>query len=312
MTLLTPKRKRLLILSVALAALGYLLLSLWAGWRGVWEAIQQAGLSILGLALLLSLVNYGLRFLRWRAYLKRLGHTLPWRDDLRIYLAGFALTTTPGKAGEMLRSVLLDRFHVPASHSIAAFLVERFSDLITVVLLTALGASFYPPALPWVIGTLAASLLILLLLLIPNVLERFIHFVAHRFQSLLRRLVRLIQAARRCLTPGPLLLGIGLGILAWGAEAVAFHTLLIAIEHPLPLPVSVFIYAFAMLVGGLSFLPGGLGGAEAVMTGLLVWQGLPQTEAVAATVLIRLATLWFAVAIGLFIVIPNAHAIEHQ
>ena len=62
---------------------------------------------------------------------------------------------------------------------------------------------------------------------------------------------------------------------------------------------AVFIYALSMLVGGLSFLPGGLGSAEAVMIALLILKGMAMPTAVAATVFIRLATLWFAVLIGL-------------
>jgi len=50
--------------------------------------------------------------------------------------------------------------------------------------------------------------------------------------------------------------------------------------------------------GALSFMPGGLGGDEAVMVGLLVWQGLDAADAVAATVIIRVTTLWFAVLLG--------------
>ena len=56
-----------------------------------------------------------------------------------------------------------------------------------------------------------------------------------------------------------------------------------------------------MLAGALSFMPGGLGGAEAVMVGLLVWAGIGDAEALVATVLIRLSTLWFAVGIGAFV-----------
>ena len=54
-----------------------------------------------------------------------------------------------------------------------------------------------------------------------------------------------------------------------------------------------------MLAGALSFLPGGLGGAEAIMISLLVLKGMTMPAAIAATVFIRLATLWFAVLIGL-------------
>ena len=36
----------------------------------------------------------------------------------------------------------------------------------------------------------------------------------------------------------------------------------------------VFIFAFAMIVGAISVLPGGLGSTEATMAGLLVLQGM--------------------------------------
>jgi uncharacterized protein (TIRG00374 family) len=67
---------------------------------------------------------------------------------------------------------------------------------------------------------------------------------------------------------------------------------------PLPLALAMSIYATSMLAGALSFMPGGLGGAEAVMVALLVWQGMDTGTAVAATLIIRLTTLWFAVVIG--------------
>jgi hypothetical protein len=36
------------------------------------------------------------------------------------------------------------------------------------------------------------------------------------------------------------------------------------------------------------------------MAGLLIWAGMAETQAIAATVIIRIATLWFAVALGAF------------
>jgi uncharacterized protein (TIRG00374 family) len=66
----------------------------------------------------------------------------------------------------------------------------------------------------------------------------------------------------------------------------------------LPVTTAVFVYAFGMLVGGLSFLPGGLGSSEAVMIGLLMMHGFPESAAVTATLICRLATLWFAVGLG--------------
>ena len=55
----------------------------------------------------------------------------------------------------------------------------------------------------------------------------------------------------------------------------------------------------AMVGGALSALPAGLGGTEAVLVALLVGQGAAVGTAVALTVLVRLLTLWLAVALGL-------------
>jgi uncharacterized protein (TIRG00374 family) len=90
-----------------------------------------------------------------------------------------------------------------------------------------------------------------------------------------------------------------LSLVAWGAEAFAFHLMLDWLGLQVDVAFAVFVYAAAMLAGALSFLPGGLGGAEATMVSLLLWLGQPQAPAVAATVLIRLTTLWFAVVLGL-------------
>lgn len=61
---------------------------------------------------------------------------------------------------------------------------------------------------------------------------------------------------------------------------------------------ALFIFFFSMLTGAVSFLPGGLGGTESTMVGLLMLNNIVLPQAVAATVLIRLVTLWFAVALG--------------
>ena len=142
--------------SVALAALGYLGLSLWAGWRDVVAAVVQVGPLVLCALLLLSLSNYLLRFLRWARYLALLDAPVAWRINLAVYFSGFALTTSPGKLGEMLRSVLLKPHGVPAAASLAAFFAERASDLLAILVLAAIGLWAYAPARPVVGLALAA------------------------------------------------------------------------------------------------------------------------------------------------------------
>jgi uncharacterized protein (TIRG00374 family) len=294
-------RYRAVLLSVVGSALGYLGFSLWGGWHAVGAAVSEVGLVGIVIALFMSSVNYGLRFVRWQTYLKVLGHPMPWRPSLNIYLAGFALTTTPGKAGEALRGVLLKRWGVPYPQSFAAFFSERLSDLFAVVLLTLFGLSLYPEALPMIVVGVALVMVGLLVLSQRRLLERLMQSLpteGGKVIGLLRHLLQVLLHAQQCHRLR-LMLGLTLlSVIAWSAEALAFDWILKWMGADIPLTFAVFVYALAMLAGAISFMPGGLGGAEAVMVGLLVWKGMNSADAVAATVLIRLATLWFAVAIG--------------
>lgn len=294
-------RYRAVILSVVGAAFGYLGFSLWAGWQEVGSAVARVGMGGIALALLLSLVNYGLRFWRWQGYLRAFGHAVPWWPSLRIYLAGFALTTTPGKAGEALRGLLLKPWGVPYPQSFAALFSERLSDLLAVVLLTLFGLSLYPQARPLIavgIGLIATGLLLLAQRQLIGRLASMLPESGGRAYGLLRGLLDALLEARHCHRPGLLVGATLLSVMAWSAEALAFHWVLQWMGAEVPPAFAVFVYAIAMLAGALSFMPGGLGGAEAAMVALLVWQGMAGADAVAATVLIRLATLWFAVGLG--------------
>ncbi|MEW6648396.1 MAG: lysylphosphatidylglycerol synthase transmembrane domain-containing protein [Pseudomonadota bacterium] len=300
---------RALILSVVAAAVGYLGFSLWGGWQDVVAALRQVSLPVLLLLLLLSLVNYGLRFARWQHYLALFGHRVPWRQSLRIYLGGFALTTTPGKAGEALRCVLLQPHGVSWPHSLAALLAERLGDLMAILLLAAIGLAAWPQG-RGVIVLMAAVLVVLLLCIQQRAwLVRLDGWLRTRFHgraaALAAGLIETMLHSSRLFTLPLLLYSAVLGVVAWGAEGVAFYYLVQVLGTDLDLLTALFIYAFAMLVGAVSFLPGGLGGAELAMVTLLTLHGMSPGVAVAATVIIRLATLWFAVVLGALALLPG-------
>jgi glycosyltransferase 2 family protein len=52
------------------------------------------------------------------------------------------------------------------------------------------------------------------------------------------------------------------------------------------------------LAGAISFLPGGLGSTEAVMTTLLAAHGFSLADSIFMTLACRLLTLWLAVVLG--------------
>jgi len=300
-------RFRALLLIVLLSALGYLAFSLWAGWREVVAALVRVGFFGTAIALSLSLVNYGLRFVRWQRFLALLGHRVHAPESLRIYIAGFGLTILPGKVGETIRSVFLKHHGVSYPESLAAFFSEQFSNLISILVLIAIGLWAYPQYQPTVVGLLVVIVIGLLVLQQTAWLSAIERFALQRLPERLGKLaghaIEIVLHSGRCFSLPMLLYGMALGVVAWGAEGVAFYYVVNQLDVGISLQTALFIYSFSMVIGALSFLPGGLGGMEATMVALLILNHVAHPQAVAATVLIRLATLWFAVALGIFALI---------
>ncbi len=299
----TSRPAQALLLSVLTGGVIYFALMKWVGWDKAVSAFKQISVGIIVLALMLSLVNYLLRFLRWQYYLRVLGHNVPVFNSLHIYLAGFALTTTPAKAGEALRSVFLKKYNVSYSSSLACFFSERLSDLLAVILLCAIGIWAYPQGKFLTLISLAAIVTLIILVQNSNWLAHFRKdgqsTKLSRSRQLVNGLINIVISSQACLKQPVLLYGLLLSLAAWGAEALAFYFLLNQMGADISLLAATFIYSFALLVGAISFIPGGLIGTELTMIGLLMFQNITEPQAIAATVIIRITTLWFAVLIGI-------------
>lgn len=291
----------------------YLLVLAFAGWcaaalRGDLLQLSPDPLlrswNVVLLAALLSLLNYALRIVRWRSYLARLGHSVTLGFAALTFAAGFAYTLSPGKLGEMARTRYYVPLGVPVADVAAAFFAERLLDLLVMVVLSALLLTA-SQGYEGTISSAAALVVIALaaLALVPWATLAARLEVSSNAPGALRRTLKGLASAlastRNLLRPGALASGFALGLVAWGLEGIGLG-LLSSIFPPLQLaPITaVGIYGVAVLIGGLSFLPGGLGSTEAVMTALLAQQGYPLSEALLITLTCRVVTLWFAVVLG--------------
>ncbi|MCF6281388.1 MAG: flippase-like domain-containing protein [Candidatus Polarisedimenticolaceae bacterium] len=297
-----PRLVRSLIFSVLAATVIYGLSVISSDLGAVSASSAKFGWSAWLLVLALSLVNYLLRFVRWQLYIKQFSDDVPLLANLTYYLAGFAFTTTPGKAGEAVRSLYLKRHGVAYTHSLAAFFTERFIDLITMVLLSLFAAIAFPD-FRWPVLWVAALFVGLLPLIHSMKMHRFLEQLrlripSEKIKSMGERLLVLLRSAADLLKAGPLYSGLALGLIAWGSEGVAFYIILDTLGVSSPFGVAIGIYSISVLIGALSFIPGGLGSTEAVMVLLLTLIGADMPTAIAATLICRITTLWFAVIIG--------------
>lgn len=295
--------QRGLLLSVVGASILYLGLVLWSGADEIFRGLQALSpFTVAGLLLLVS-AGYLIRFGRWHWYLQKLGAPVPWRPNLRAFLASFALTATPGKAGESIKAYLLKHSHnVPPTDSMGGLFAERFTDLFSVVLVVCGGLFVFPQGRWIVIGVGLVQGGLIVALQYPQHLRRRLLLPMAQW-AVLRRWVRvadeMLDSTSALLHPRPLLVGLLLGGLPWIAEGIGMYVLFQAIgAEAIALHEAVFIHAAATLFGAVTFLPGGLGGHEAASVSLSLLYGASQPHAVVVTVIVRLLTLWFAVAIG--------------
>jgi uncharacterized membrane protein YbhN (UPF0104 family) len=276
-----------LVFTAVLAAAVAVGLGLYADFGQLGDELRSFRWELFPLALALTALNYLVRFWRWQRYLAQVDIAVPAGRSFGIFVAGLTMTITPAKLGELLKSGLLKRsFAVPVRRSAPVVLAERVTDATGVVVLAVAGGAATQSWPPLAIALVAVAVAVVLVR--SPLLERFTSLGE-------------APAAARALLATPLLIGMTLlSALSWLFECLAAYVCVRGLGLDLSFPDTIVVFTLGSLAGALSFLPGGLGVAEASMTGLIRALGdTSKASAAAATVLIRLATLWFAVALGL-------------
>jgi len=281
-----------LLIALCAVATGYALVLLFTGNTDPRDILQKLASPTGLLAAALCILNYLLRGLRWRMWMAHYQRPLGLFEGLRLYLAGYTFTPTPGNIGEAARGLLLTQQPLDPAQSLSIFGAERLADLLCLLLLTLPGlwwflmlpsihASAWLPVLAIGMGMCAMIALVLLMKFGSALLARYLW----------------LKQAWNCLSTRPLI-WLTLTVLAWTAQGMAMWLICRDSGITITPVLATAFYALAMVGGALSMLPAGLGGMEALLTGLLVAHGAVLGAAVSITVLVRVLTLWLAVAIG--------------
>src|SRR3954463_6479638 len=115
--------------------------------RAVWGETRHADGRRLLAAVLLVLLTYALRALRWQYLLAPIGPT-HFSNAFETTVIGFAASfLLPARPGEVLRPYLLARREqVPPTAAFATIILERLLDLVTVLLLFGVFVTLVDPA----------------------------------------------------------------------------------------------------------------------------------------------------------------------
>ena len=287
-----------LLLVILLACLVFAAIAGYGDFRQVLHLLVEFPPGYLLITFGLALLNYFLRFLRWAWYLKVLKIDVPARVSLLTFCGGLAMTITPGKVGELVKSYLLrDRCGVPVAASLPVVIMERLTDLVSVALMGLVGLALLPPVVSLGLAAVLGIVAVIVYLLSTRHTDRLLSLpVIRRWAEEVRQSR---QGMRELSRPAPMAVALGLGFLSWVSEGVALWVVLKGLGAEVSVLLSLPIYAGSVLVGAATTLPGGLVGTEGAMVALLQQFGAERDVAAAGTLLVRVATLWFAVGVGL-------------
>jgi len=257
-----------------------------------------------GAACALAFGNYVLRFAKWEFYLSRLGiRGVPKGDSFLVYLSGFVLTISPGKVGEVFKSLVLFETHdVPMTRTAPIVVAERVTDVIGVVVLIVLGSLGFSGGLVWA-GIGAALVVVLVVVVMSERLSLGILGLVERLPGPGKKVAEKARASyvslKTLLSPANLVVPTLLSIAAWTLECLALWVILRGFGEAVSVPLATFFYATSTLAGAIIPVPGGLGVTETLLNRQMHDLGhVGGPTATGAMMLVRFATLWFAVLVG--------------
>ncbi len=301
--LLGKRLLRKLLFPLLIAVVGYSVLLFYGDAHAIIAAIHGLHASALSVGIALSLASFAMRALRWQYYLRVRNIRIGWLESGLVFLSGLGMSITPGKVGELLKSLLLkDRHDISIAASAPIVIAERVMDLGALLTLGGMGL-LWSRSPPLSLGLGGASLATFFLLGKSRRLALF-------GINLLARLPRVGRFREKLLLAHASLfelwsvaaysVGMALSLLAWGFQAVIIVVFASDLHAVVALPHALVAYAAPLLAGSLALLPGGLGLTEASMTGTLkALSGLSTTSAATLTILIRGVTFWLATLLGL-------------
>ena len=302
------------VAGLVLALVVFTALALFADLRELGDALATFDWWLTVPIVGLTLLNYGLRFAKWQLYLDRISvRGLPPRLSALAFLSAFSMSITPGKVGEIIKAVYVRRLTgTPVSRVAAVIAAERLTDGLAMLGLAAIGLTQFSYGRPLLGLAAAAGIGIVVLLRRPALLHRLVALLGRLpvvgpvVARLAHHVEHFLDASNTLYAPRLVAGSVLLGMLSWFAECVALFIVLVGLGQEASwhlLLVATFVLSVSSVFGALSFLPGGLGIAEASITAMLILlvtdPAFTRGDAAAATILIRFATLWFSVLLGL-------------
>jgi uncharacterized protein (TIRG00374 family) len=294
------KNKFWLIILFAVAI--YLIMGIYADFGNLLSAIKHFNWTFFILMIILTTIAYFIRFLKWNYFLKSVGVHLNLKDNLFVFFSGMGMIITPAKVGEIWKGWLIKDINGESlSKTVPVVIVDRVTDLIGLIILSALGILYYKEG--------SYILIILILLFIgffmaiksKRISGKIISILEGRAGKYSKDIKTMHTTFEKVMSPKNMSLMSFLSAFAWFFECLALYFVVVGFGESISVLISTFVFSFASLAGAVSMIPGGLGVAEATFSGLLQYFGLTATISVGVAIIIRFGTLWYGAILGFLV-----------
>ena len=290
------------LVGIIIAIAVYAIFLLASDFNIIFNKISNFQISYLPEILTLVSVSWCVLFLRWTILLKNNAISIPSKQGFLIYISSFSMSATPGQLGELVKSQLLkNKFDIPITKTAPLVIIERLSDLTGAIIVSILGfwllnISIYVP----IIASIVLAM-IFILLKSKKMFNKTLNLIKKvKFTSKLANPIsESFDTIHLTLTKKTLVVCILLSVCYWLLIGISAYFVLraVGIDNVEPIKI-ISIHSSSLIVGAVSFIPGGIGVAEGSIAGLLSLSGIDISVAFALGILIRIFSLWYAVIVG--------------
>ena len=277
-------------------------MGIYADFRDLISAIEHFNWIFFILMIVLTTFAYFIRFIKWNFFLKSIEIHLNIKDNLFVFFSGLGMIITPAKIGEIWKGWLIKDINGESlSKTVPVVIIDRVTDLIGLIILSALGILYYKGGAYILITLIIIFIGFFIAIKSERISSKIISILEKRAGKYSKDIKTMHQTFIRLMNPKNMTLMSFLSVFAWFFECLALFFVVIGFGQSINVLISTFIFSFASLAGAVSMIPGGLGVAEATISGLLQYFGLSATISVGVAIIIRFGTFWYGAILGFLV-----------
>ena len=291
------------LILVLVAAVGiYAIFLFTSDFNIISEKISNFKINYLPLILFLVTASWCPVFIKWHFLLKNCEIDIPLTRSITVFLSGLAFDLTPGKLGALMKSqILKTSFNIPRTKTAPIVLVEKVYDLIGAILASIIGIIILGMDVYLIIIAILVLAMVFFFLYYRPASELFFKRVTKTkfFSKYVENISEFDKTVQKSTNVKVATICILLAVTYWFIVSSAVYYTLIGFDiDTLDYLKVLSIYATSILLGAISFIPGGVGITEGALAGLFTLEGIDVSTALILSVIIRIFVLWYSVSIG--------------